>query len=59
LSFDIGAPFYCTLKNQHPELEEIIHRYLKEWRIEYDPDENTAFGGNNEVVAYVGARKRA
>ena len=59
LSFDIGAPFYCTLKNQHPALEEIIHRYLKEWRIEHDPNENAAFGGNNEVVAFVGARKRA
>jgi hypothetical protein len=59
LTFEIGAPFYCTLKNQHPELEEIIHRYLKEWRMEHDPNEDAAVGGNDEAAAGVFARKRA
>ncbi|MGL4595152.1 MAG: hypothetical protein ACRC2T_02715 [Thermoguttaceae bacterium] len=44
LTFEIGAPFTCTLKNQAPEHVEMAHRYLKQWRIEHD--ENIALAGS-------------
>jgi hypothetical protein len=34
LTFEIGVPFLCTLKNQQPSLVEKALYYLKQWRIE-------------------------
>ena len=34
LTFEVGTPNSCTLRNQQPELVEIIEYYLKQWRIE-------------------------
>jgi hypothetical protein len=43
ITFDIGTPDACTLKNHQPDRQELIHHYLKEWRIEND--------NNNETIA--------
>ena len=51
LTFEIGPPFACTLKNQNPEHVEIVHRYLKQWRIEHDENENTIVAGSTVVDA--------
>ena len=36
VTFEIGVPFSNTLKSQHPDRAELIHKYLKKWGIEYD-----------------------
>jgi hypothetical protein len=36
LTFEVGVPFSCTLKNQQPDLVERAQYYLKQWRIEND-----------------------
>ncbi|MDR2755570.1 MAG: hypothetical protein LBC20_07660, partial [Planctomycetaceae bacterium] len=41
LTFEIGPPFTCTLKNQQPDRVEKAHYYLKEWRIEHAQEENS------------------
>jgi hypothetical protein len=48
LTFDIGIPCSCTLKNQEPSLVEKIQHYLKQWRIEHDQNE-TEFIENDSV----------
>ncbi len=42
LTFEIGPPNACTLKNQQPDRVETIHRYLKEWGIEHEGEAETA-----------------
>lgn len=34
MSFDIGHPNTCSLRNQHPERIDIVRKYLKRWGIE-------------------------
>jgi hypothetical protein len=41
LTFEIGPPFTCTLKNQQPDRVEKAHYYLKQWRIEHAQEENS------------------
>ncbi|MGL6194796.1 MAG: hypothetical protein ACRC2T_08245 [Thermoguttaceae bacterium] len=36
LTFEVKTPCSCTLKNQQPDLVELAHKYLKQWRIESD-----------------------
>jgi hypothetical protein len=46
ITFDIGTPDSCTLKNQDPTRLEKIHHYLKEWRIEYDNKNETTINAS-------------
>jgi hypothetical protein len=41
LTFEIGPPFTCTLKNQQPDRVEKAHYYLKQWRMEHVQEENS------------------
>ncbi|HBT75942.1 MAG TPA: hypothetical protein DEB39_03255 [Planctomycetaceae bacterium] len=42
LTFEIGPPDACTLKNQQPDRVETVHRYLKEWGMEHEDENETA-----------------
>ena len=60
LTFEISAPFSSTLKNRRPDLEEIIHRYLKDWGIEYDHENvTTSRGVTNDALLLTGGDGRS
>ncbi|GHT28381.1 hypothetical protein FACS18942_08750 [Planctomycetales bacterium] len=58
LTFDVGVPLSCSLKNKQPNLIETVHHYLKEWRIENAADRLslTASDIPNAARPFVGQR---
>ena len=48
MTFEVGIPDSCTLRNQDPARVEKAQYYLKQWRIANDTHENSIARGNVE-----------